>query len=106
MAFLAAPNQGQDFAVGAEPGLGEAPAFRVGEECQGRPKLRVRQGRAIGGAIALYQAFVDAQAALGLARYLSGDANGAKDIWIACREQRPKNARIEAYLAMLERTVS
>ncbi|MEE8062554.1 MAG: tetratricopeptide repeat protein [Gemmatimonadales bacterium] len=50
--------------------------------------------------------FVDAQAALGLARYLSGDANGAKDIWIACREQRPKNARIEAYLAMLERTVS
>jgi len=47
--------------------------------------------------------FVDAQAALGLARYLSGDANGAKEVWTACLEQRPKNARIEAYLAMLER---
>jgi tetratricopeptide (TPR) repeat protein len=47
--------------------------------------------------------FVDAQAALGLARYLSGDANGAKQVWTACLERRPKNARIEAYLAMLER---
>ena len=48
--------------------------------------------------------FVDAQASLGLARYLSGDANGAKEVWTDCLEQRPKNARIDAYLSMLERT--
>jgi len=50
--------------------------------------------------------FVDAQASLGLARYLSGDANGAKEVWTACLERRPKNARIDAYLAMLERAES
>jgi tetratricopeptide (TPR) repeat protein len=48
-------------------------------------------------------AFVDAQAALGLARYLSGDAGGAREVWQDCLARRPENARVEAYLAMLER---
>jgi tetratricopeptide (TPR) repeat protein len=47
--------------------------------------------------------FLDAQAALGLARYLSGDAQGAEDIWNECLNLRPENPRVEAYLAMMER---
>jgi tetratricopeptide (TPR) repeat protein len=47
--------------------------------------------------------FVDAQAALGLAHYLSGDAAGAREVWQACLSRRPENARVEAYLAMLDR---
>jgi tetratricopeptide (TPR) repeat protein len=47
--------------------------------------------------------FVDAQAALGLARYLSGDAAGAEEIWNECLNIRPENPRVEAYLAMMER---
>jgi len=47
--------------------------------------------------------FVDAEAALGLARYLSGDAAGAREVWQDCLERRPENARVDAYLAMLDR---
>lgn len=47
--------------------------------------------------------FIDALASLGLARYLSGDAAGAQEVWRECLLARPKNARVEAYLAMLER---
>jgi tetratricopeptide (TPR) repeat protein len=47
--------------------------------------------------------FVDAQAALGLAHYLSGDADGAREVWQACLARRPENSRVEAYLAMLTR---
>ena len=47
--------------------------------------------------------FVDAAAALGLAHYLSGDAGGARSVWEDCLARRPENARVEAYLAMLER---
>jgi tetratricopeptide (TPR) repeat protein len=47
--------------------------------------------------------FVDALASLGLARYLSGDPSGAQAVWHDCLLARPKNARVEAYLAMLER---
>ena len=47
--------------------------------------------------------FVDAAAALGLAHYLSGDAGGARSVWEECLARRPENARVEAYLAMLER---
>jgi tetratricopeptide (TPR) repeat protein len=47
--------------------------------------------------------FVDAEAALGLAHYLSGDAVGARSVWQACLARRPENARVEAYLAMLSR---
>lgn len=47
--------------------------------------------------------FVDAEAALGLAHYLSGDALGAREIWKRCVARRPENARVEAYLAMLGR---
>ena len=48
--------------------------------------------------------FIDAQAALGLAHYLSGDADGARDVWQASLGRRPENARVEASLAMLTRT--
>lgn len=47
--------------------------------------------------------FHDAHAALGLARYLSGDAAGATEIWTACLARRPGQPRVEAYLAMMER---
>ena len=47
--------------------------------------------------------FIDAQAALGLARYLSGDTAGAREVWQSCQESRPENARVDAYLAMLDR---
>jgi tetratricopeptide (TPR) repeat protein len=47
--------------------------------------------------------FVDAQAALGLARFLSGDAGGAAEVWKECLARRPENVRVEAYLAMLGR---
>jgi tetratricopeptide (TPR) repeat protein len=47
--------------------------------------------------------FVDAEAALGLARYLSGDVAGAREVWQGCLERRPENARVDAYLAMLDR---
>ncbi|MEO8029344.1 MAG: tetratricopeptide repeat protein [Gemmatimonadota bacterium] len=50
--------------------------------------------------------FVDAIAALGLAHYLSGDAAGAGALWKDCLSDRPSNARIEAYLGMLERAES
>ena len=47
--------------------------------------------------------FEDAGATLGLARYLSGDADGAREVWRACRARRPDDARLGAYLAMVER---
>ena len=50
--------------------------------------------------------FLDAQASLGLAHYLSGDATAAAEIWGRCSAERPKNARIEAYLAMSKRLPS
>jgi len=45
----------------------------------------------------------EARTALGLACYLSGDTDGARAVWRECRERRPDDARIEAYLAMVER---
>ena len=47
--------------------------------------------------------FLDALALLGLARYLSGDASGAEEVWRDCLTRRPEDARVEAYLAMLSR---
>ncbi|HKH84768.1 MAG TPA: tetratricopeptide repeat protein [Gemmatimonadales bacterium] len=47
--------------------------------------------------------FIDAEAALGLAHYLSGDAGGARSVWEACFARQPENAKVEAYLAMLTR---
>jgi tetratricopeptide (TPR) repeat protein len=47
--------------------------------------------------------FLDALALLGLARYLSGDASGAEQVWRDCLSRRPEDARVEAYLAMLSR---
>ena len=69
--------------------------LEVGRSLEAREALeRVLQAR---------PSFVDAQAALGLAHYLSGDADGARDVWQACLAKRPENSRVEAYLAMLTR---
>lgn len=51
--------------------------------------------------VAARPGFVDAGAALGLARYLSGDGDGAREVWRATLARRPDNARIEAYLSMV-----
>jgi Tfp pilus assembly protein PilF len=72
-------------------------------------RLLLEAGRALEAREALEQvlqarpSFVDAQAALGLAHYLSGDADGAREVWQACLARRPENTRVEAYLAMLTR---
>src|SRR6266853_795030 len=47
--------------------------------------------------------YLDAAAMLGLACYLAGDGLAAKAVWEECRERRPEDARVEAYLAMLAR---
>lgn len=56
-----------------------------------------------GAVVAAHPHFVDAQAALGLSFYLSGDAAEAQRVWRECLARRPASARIEAYLAMVER---
>jgi tetratricopeptide (TPR) repeat protein len=53
--------------------------------------------------VAARPGLAEAMTALGLARYLSGDAAGAQDIWLACRARRPDDRRLDAYLAMVER---
>jgi tetratricopeptide (TPR) repeat protein len=53
--------------------------------------------------VAARPGLAEAMTALGLARYLSGDAAGAQDIWRACRAERPDDPRLDAYLAMVER---
>lgn len=45
----------------------------------------------------------DAKATLGLACYLSGDPDAARDAWTALRREHPGDPRAEAYMAMLER---
>jgi tetratricopeptide (TPR) repeat protein len=47
--------------------------------------------------------YLDAAAMLGLACYLAGDGLGARAVWEDCRERRPEDPRVEAYLAMLGR---
>jgi tetratricopeptide (TPR) repeat protein len=47
--------------------------------------------------------YFDAAAMLGLACYLAGDGLAAKAVWEECRERRPEDPRVEAYLAMLAR---
>jgi tetratricopeptide (TPR) repeat protein len=47
--------------------------------------------------------FVEAQASLGLAHYLAGDAGEARRVWRDALERQPENSRIEAYLAMMDR---
>ena len=47
--------------------------------------------------------FDEARTTLGLARYLSGDTDGARAVWRDCRDRLPDDARIDAYLAMVER---
>jgi len=45
----------------------------------------------------------EARTTLGLACYLSGDTDGARDVWRECRERHPDDPRVDAYLAMVER---
>ncbi len=47
--------------------------------------------------------WTEARVQLGLARYLAGDVAGARDVWLACQADRPDVARVNAYLAMVER---
>lgn len=47
--------------------------------------------------------WTEARMQLGLCRYLAGDVGGARDVWLACRADRPDLERVDAYLAMLER---
>lgn len=47
--------------------------------------------------------FVEAQASLGLAYYLAGDASEARRVWREALARQPENARIAAYLAMMDR---
>jgi tetratricopeptide (TPR) repeat protein len=47
--------------------------------------------------------YLDAAAMLGLACYLAGDGLAAREVWEDCRERRPEDPRVEAYLAMLAR---
>jgi tetratricopeptide (TPR) repeat protein len=46
---------------------------------------------------------VEARAALGLACYLAGDVQSARETWTALAKERPGDARVKAYLSMLER---
>ena len=50
--------------------------------------------------------YLDAAAMLGLACYLAGDGLAARAVWEDCRERRPEDPRVEAYLAMLARNDS
>ncbi len=45
----------------------------------------------------------EARTTLGLACYLSGDTDGAREVWRECRDRHPDDARVGAYLAMVER---
>jgi tetratricopeptide (TPR) repeat protein len=47
--------------------------------------------------------FDEVRTTLGLARYLSGDTDGARAVWRDCRDRLPDDVRIDAYLAMVER---
>lgn len=47
--------------------------------------------------------FLEARASLGMARYLLKDHAGARDAWEACREATPGDAKITAFLRLLDR---
>lgn len=72
-------------------------------------RLLLEQGNALGAGDHLEQIvsdhpnFLDARAALGLARYLAGDPDGARAQWAEVLARRPDHARAAAYLALLGR---
>jgi tetratricopeptide (TPR) repeat protein len=45
----------------------------------------------------------DARAALGLAAYVGGDLKTARVVWTELRRERPDDAKVKAYLGMLDR---
>ena len=53
--------------------------------------------------LAANDAFLDARVTLGLAHYVAGDELGARRVWRECLERRPRHARAQSYLAMLDR---
>ncbi len=53
--------------------------------------------------VAARPGFFDARAALGLAAYVSGDLQAARETWVALRGERPDDMKVRAYLAMLDR---
>ena len=48
-------------------------------------------------------AFVDAHVALGMARYLLKDHEGAREAWNVARRLAPSDVRVAAYLSLLQR---
>jgi Tfp pilus assembly protein PilF len=58
------------------------------------------------GILELRPSFFDARAALGMACYLVGDAAAARVAWERCKTERPDDARITAYQALLARVGS
>ena len=55
--------------------------------------------------VVVHQFFERGSAAmLGLACFLAGDGLSARAVWEECRERRPEDPRVEAYLAMLARS--
>ena len=49
------------------------------------------------------EGFLDARVSLGLAHYMAGDELSARRIWRECLDRRPRYARAQSYLAMLDR---
>jgi tetratricopeptide (TPR) repeat protein len=46
---------------------------------------------------------LDAMASLGLAHYLAGNADLARELWARCQNRQSPDARVNAYLAMAQR---
>jgi tetratricopeptide (TPR) repeat protein len=69
--------------------------LEVGQAAQAR--------RELAAVLALRPGFFDARAALGMASYLDGDPEAAREAWEQCRTERPDDARIAAYLTLLAR---
>ncbi len=53
--------------------------------------------------IARRPGFLDAEIALGMARYLLKDLAGARAAWEAAQHRAPEDPRLKAYLALLKR---
>jgi len=56
--------------------------------------------------IAARPKFFDARAALGLAAYVSGDLPAARTVWTELQRERPDDAKVRAYLAILDRAAA
>jgi tetratricopeptide (TPR) repeat protein len=66
----------------------------------------VRARGELGAILKLRPTFFDARASLGMACHMVGDTAGARQAWEQCRVERPDDARITAYLALLGRVAA